>query len=758
MPFPPIAPNPRATTSSADVDFLSQKSPSHRLTARLLSASGAVAIAMAALAMTGIALPAPLSAQGQATDAELEDLIPDSAVDNPQGWASDSSDPGGDTPEEEFGADGADLDPETPLADLPDLAVEWPDDLELPPLDIDLPEEDIQFADLEIAGPEVAFTEADLVRLNDSLTLGFPQLDPPFTERGDFVERFEALSTIEELDGDDENIAQLAARAREDEELLAELLRVYGFYDGRIARSIGTSGAAGGADNANPPRPTVRFDVIPGQRYRFGAIDLGALGTARDADVLRRAFEIQPGDPMQSDRIETERFDLDTALGEFGYAFATIDEPQLLIDHDRDEGDLTMPVTPGGKYVFGAVTSSDENFLPGNHLATIARFDPGDIYQRSLELDLRRAITATGLVSSVTITPREVSAPVGDEPGVVAMDVGIERADLRTIAGAIGYGSEEGFRLAASWEHRNLFPPEGALKVRGILGTQEQLFGVGLRKNNFGGRDRILSLDAYASTIDSPAFDANTAGLVATYERRSTLLFQKPVSWSAGVELVATDERPPAVGGVAAPRSTYLVAAIPGYILLDSTDDLLDPTEGFRVSANLSPEVSRNRGTQSFYLRARTDASTYKQVTDKVVIAARAAFGAIPGTDLANIAPSRRYYAGGGGSVRGYGFRQIGPRDTLGDPSGGRSVVEGAVEARIRTGFFDGAVSVVPFLDAGSVSQDVIPDFDEIKLGVGVGLRYHTGFGPLRLDVGVPLNPGPDDSPVAVYVSLGQAF
>ena len=758
MPFPPIAPNPRATTSSADVDFLSQKSPSHRLTARLLSASGAVAIAMAALAMTGIALPAPLSAQGQATDAELEDLIPDSAVDNPQGWASDSSNPGDDTPEEEFGADGADLDPETPLADLPDLAVEWPDDLELPPLDIDLPEEDIQFADLEIAGPEVAFTEADLVRLNDSLTLGFPQLDPPFTERGDFVERFEALSTIEELDGDDENIAQLAARAREDEELLAELLRVYGFYDGRIARSIGTSGAAGGADNANPPRPTVRFDVIPGQRYRFGAIDLGALGTARDADVLRRAFEIQPGDPMQSDRIETERFDLDTALGEFGYAFATIDEPQLLIDHDRDEGDLTMPVTPGGKYVFGAVTSSDENFLPGDHLATIARFDPGDIYQRSLELDLRRAITATGLVSSVTITPREVSAPEGDEPGVVAMDVGIERADLRTIAGAIGYGSEEGFRLAASWEHRNLFPPEGALKVRGILGTQEQLFGVGLRKNNFGGRDRILSLDAYASTIDSPAFDANTAGLVATYERRSTLLFQKPVSWSAGVELVATDERPPAVGGVAAPRSTYLVAAIPGYILLDSTDDLLDPTEGFRVSANLSPEVSRNRGTQSFYLRARTDASTYKQVTDKVVIAARAAFGAIPGTDLANIAPSRRYYAGGGGSVRGYGFRQIGPRDTLGDPSGGRSVVEGAVEARIRTGFFDGAVSVVPFLDAGSVSQDVIPDFDEIKLGVGVGLRYHTGFGPLRLDVGVPLNPGPDDSPVAVYVSLGQAF
>ena len=82
----------------------------------------------------------------------------------------------------------------------------------------------------------------------------------------------------------------------------------------------------------------------------------------------------------------------------------------------------------------------------------------------------------------------------------------------------------------------------------------------------------------------------------------------------------------------------------------------------------------------------------------------------------------------------------------------------GVTTAEQASTIIDGAVSVVPFLDAGSVSQDVIPDFDEIKLGVGVGLRYHTGFGPLRLDVGVPLNPGPDDSPVAVYVSLGQAF
>ena len=108
--------------------------------------------------------------------------------------------------------------------------------------------------------------------------------------------------------------------------------------------------------------------------------------------------------------------------------------------------------------------------------------------------------------------------------------------------------------------------------------------------------------------------------------------------------------------------------------------------------------------------------------------------------------------------MRGYGYRKIGPRDENGDPTGGRSLAELAFEARIKTGFFDGALSVVPFIDAGTVSTSTTPDFETFRLGAGVGIRYQTGFGPIRIDVGAPLNPGPDDSPVAVYVSLGQAF
>lgn len=706
----------------------------------------------------------PLAAQDRSTEPALEDLIPDSAVENPEAWAQ-QGDPAT-TAEAQ-----PEIDPETPLDELPGVTLAWPDALELPPLPELTPEPEVQYADLQLSGPELAFSEAVVEKIGDDLILGFPQREPPFEASGDFVDRFAALSTIANLDSSSDNLAQLAARAREDEELLENMLRVYGFYDGRVIRSIG--GLEPGQAEADA-KPVVRFDVVPGERYRYGAIDLGNLASAPDATALRGAFEIQPGDFLQSDTIVQERADLDVALGETGYPFAAITDPSLLIDHERREGDLTMPVEPRGKYNFGAVVSSDPAFLSSGHLARIARFAPGDTYQRSLEFDLRRAILATGLVSSVTLTPRETAPPQGDQPGTVAMDVTLERAKLRTIAGAIGYGTEEGFRLEASWEHRNFFPPEGLLRIRGIVGTQEQLGGVTVRFNNFRRRDQVLAFDAYASTQDNAAFDARTVALAASFERLSNLLFQKPFSWALGAEVLYTDERnrqieievpdgddeddDPDLMTVERPRQEYLIAGVRGQATIDSTDSLLDPTEGFRVTGFIAPEASRTQGEQYFYVRTQADASYYQKVGDKVVVAGRVRLASIPGAPLFAIPPSRRLYAGGGASVRGYGYQAIGPRDEIGQPIGGRSLSEVSLEARIKTGFFGGAVSVVPFFDAGAVGVDPTPGFDALKFGAGVGLRYATGFGPLRLDVGFPLNPEPEDSFVAVYVSLGQAF
>lgn len=692
---------------------------------------------------------APLAAQGVSENPTLDELIPSEAVANPEEWAAQG------VPAEAAAEEDAppEVEADSPVADLPAIDLPWPDEMTLPeiaPLD---PEDDIRFAEFEDDRPHVEMGSEE--RISRELVLVFPTDQSLFPRRDEFVDRFDALSTIEGLD-DEGNAARLAAQAREDEELLSRLLRVYGYYEAQVIRSVE---AVEAGDEASDLNPGVRFDIVPGPLYTFGAIDLGALPTARaDYPALREAFGIQTGDPLLQDKIVEEQTDLDIALGETGYPFAEIAEPELLVDHARTEGDLTMEVTPGGKYRFGNVISSLPDFLSSEHLANIARFEPGDLYQRSLELDLRQAILATGIVGRAELTAVETTPPVGDEPGTVDINVDLTEGQLRTLAGSIGYGSGEGFKVAGSWEHRNLFPPEGALRLRGILGTREQLAGVTFRRSNFGGRDRILSLDAYASTIDYTAYEARTASLVGTFERVSTLMFQKPLSWSVGVELVATGERERDAEGNLGPRQTYFVAALPLYAQIDTSDDLLDPSEGFRVGARLSPETSRTDEVQSFYLRSQVDASYYQSISENVVLAGRVRFASIPGAPLSAIAPSRRLYAGGGGSVRGYGYREIGPQNSEGDPTGGRSLTELSLEARIRTGLMGGALGIVPFVDAGTVGSDATPGFNEIKVGAGIGARYYTSFGPLRLDVAIPLNPGPGDSSFAVYVALGQAF
>ncbi|MDZ4275329.1 MAG: BamA/TamA family outer membrane protein, partial [Erythrobacter sp.] len=504
------------------------------------------------------------------------------------------------------------------------------------------------------------------------------------------------------------------------------------------------------------------FDILPGTRYQFGRVDLGALPALPEPDASRlmAAFAIKPGDPLYADRIIEREIELRVALGESGYPFANIEEPELLIDHARNEGDLTLDVQPGGKYVFGEIVSSEPRFLSGRHLGRIARFDPGDGFQQSLETDLRRAVIATGLVSSVTVTPRETRAPEGDQPGEVALDVGFERAPLRTIAGAIGYGTEDGFKVEGRWEHRNLFPPEGALRLRTILGTREALASVGVRRNNFLGRDQVLSVDVFASDITTQAVDSRGFGTRATFEKVSNLLFQKPLSWQIGGELLYTDERNRTVRiapGGPLPRRSFLIGGLFGSVTLDGSDDLLDPTSGYRATLYLAPEASRSQGSESFYLRTQADASYYQSV-GTTVLAGRVRVATIQGADADDIAPSRRLYAGGGASVRGFGFQGVGPRDAFGNPIGGASLVEFALEARVDTPLFDGALEVVPFIDAGSVRRGSTPGFDEFRVGAGIGIRYKTTFGPIRVDVATPVNPTPFDSPVVVYVSLGQAF
>jgi len=636
---------------------------------------------------------------------------------------------------------------DTQLDAMPDIGLDWPDlgqadtvvpltdddaDVETATSDMPMP---VVTPDAE-AGENVA-TFADIgeerrytVALNGLDTIADAQ----------FKLRFDELSALRQGENKAANLAQINRRIKEDSDLLDRLLRAKGYYAARIRGAVS-------APPAGSDRLAVRFTIIPGTQYLLASVDVAGLAeTGSREPALRTAFSPKVGDPVDADKILEGRDALATALLESGYPFAKVDEPEVRIDHEERQGDLDLIVTPGGYRTFGAIRLSNAELFSARHVQNIARFDPGDPYMASDVEDLRRAIVATGLVSSVTLKPTDA----GDGEHVdLAIDV--RPAPLRTIAGELGYGTGEGYRAEVSWQHRNFFPPEGAVTVRGVVGTQEQTASFTYRRNNFRRRDNVLTGLLSVSNIRRDAYDARTITLSGALERTTNILFQKNWVWRVGAELIASDEADAFSGGA---RRTFLIGAVPLSLTYDGSDDLLDPTKGFRLGGRLSPELSFQNETFG-YAKVQIDGSLYQPMGEKLVVAARARFGSILGSTVEQIAPSRRFYAGGGASVRGYGYQAIGPRFGEDDnPVGGKSLAEFSLEARVRFSNF----GVVPFIDAGNISTSFLPRFRDLRIGTGLGLRYYSNFGPIRVDVGTPINPQSGDPKIAVYVSLGQAF
>jgi translocation and assembly module TamA len=497
----------------------------------------------------------------------------------------------------------------------------------------------------------------------------------------------------------------------------------------------------------------VTLTADPGEQYHFASVELPGLEAAGpEGTKLRDAFGVKAGDAVIAEDVIAAELALRTALGEEGFAGAEVGEQDVEINHQTHLATLSLPVKPGPVARFGAFHVSGRPPFSARHLATIARFKQGQPFKRSKVDDLRRALINTSLVSSADI---QLVPTNGGQ--TVDLNVRLEPAPSHTIAGELGFGTGEGIRLEGSWTDRNFFNPEGALTLRGIIGTSEQLAGVQFRRSNFLRRDQYLNLQASAAHRKFDAYEARTVQLLGNIERLSNFIWQKKWTWTGGGEFLATDERGVFDASGIKDTRTFLIAALPLGLGYDGSDSLLDPTDGFRLNGRVSPEISFHGGHRT-YSRMQFDASTYRRVSDRVVAAGRIRLGTILGAGAFDIAPSRRFYSGGGGSVRGYGYQRLGPKDVDGDPIGGRGLAEFALEARVRLKQFGGNFGIVPFFDGGSLSTKTLPDFKDWRFGAGIGVRYYSTFGPIRVDLGVPLNREKGDGPVAVTVSLGQAF
>lgn len=542
----------------------------------------------------------------------------------------------------------------------------------------------------------------------------------------------------------------LLSRARADRELLIAALYRVARYDGVVTIAINgqvLDDIAPDAVFTGEPVP-VTISVDPGAVFTLG--DIVLKGDA--ADLAPARFGLIAGGDAGSAAILKAEADIVRALKDEGRPLAQVTGREIVADHATRTLDVTLTVAAGPIAPYGQTIVEGTEQVDPEFTRYMTGLEPGRTYSPKEMKEARDRLAGLEVFSSINL--REAEALNAD--GSIPIYLKVSERKFRYYGAGASYSTTEGLGLEGYWGHRNLFGQAEKLRIGGSIsgiGEQGNLGNLNYNASILFEKPGVLGPDskffASAKTIyEHPdAYDRfstqGAVGLQYEISPTQTLSAELSVDWENVTDALNPEGQ------------DYLLVSTPLKYVFDNRNDKLNPTRGFRALAFVEPTYDLLNSTS--FVKMKAEGSTYRAIDDagKYIFAARAALGSIVGADLPDIPADRRFYAGGGGSVRGYAYQGVGPKDPAGRPIGGRSLAEASLEMRI--GVTD-TIGIVPFIDAGTVSVSEFPDFADFQAGAGVGLRYMTPFGPLRVDVAVPLNREPGDPTFGLYAGIGQSF
>lgn len=528
----------------------------------------------------------------------------------------------------------------------------------------------------------------------------------------------------------------LRRRVQEDIPRLTAVMRSEGYYDARFDFQVDR--------NSTPVRVT--FEIASGPLYTFRNVEIApAEGTELPPEKVPSPAELglYPGRAARAAAVVDAEAALLRHVREKGYPYPKIAERRALVQHGARAMDLLFVLDSGPRACFGEVEIEGLTRLEEQVVRDLIPWRFEDPYDPGPLEVFQDRLRATGFFSIIRVEKGTVSEADGKLP----LKVVLTERKLKTIATTLYYRTDEGFGGRFSWENRNLFGEGEHLGFTGTLSRFEQGGEFSFRKPWFLRQDQRLEMTLRLADDKPDAYEARsyTGRFLVGRKLRETL--ELGLGVQAKVSTVTQFEE----------KNRFKYLSFPVSLAWDGTKDLLDPERGGRLAVEASPYLDLERRDADF-LKVIGTMTHYVPViaNRRLILAGRVSAGAEPGPDVLDIPADERLYAGGGGSIRGYAYQSVGPlRD--GSPIGGKALLEMSVEARL--GMTD-TIGAVLFLDGGSAFSDrILDDSSDVLWGTGIGLRYITPIGPLRLDVGIPLNRRPDvDEPFQVYISLGQAF
>ena len=550
--------------------------------------------------------------------------------------------------------------------------------------------------------------------------------------------------------------AGLINRAKSDYQRIQAALYDQGHYAGTISITVnGRQASALKPGYQLPDKSSVIIRVEAGTVFRFGTTNIQNAAPTdvpkHDKVELPKDIGFAPDGIAKAGTIRRAGILSREGWRQLGHPLARISRTAVTAVHPDHLLDVHMVVDPGTKADFGPISVSGTELMDPEFVVYMTGLIPGQEYDPDDIERAKKRLDRLGVFSTKQIKEAAYVTPDGQLP----LDVIVRENKLRRFGVGATLSSIDGAGVEAYWLHRNLFGKAERVKFRFGVTTPDNSFNIDQFEYVVGGTftkpgvfnpDTDLIFDVYAMRESNDTYSGPSAG--------SSLLFTSYVTEDVtltGGGFAEASEFTDVLG-----TRKFFVAGARGEAVFDNRRTKIEPIEGIYGRLAAIPFYEFERGNPA--ARFEGDARTYLSLGSKgqTVIAGRVLLGSLVGPSIHQTPSNMLFTAGGGGTIRGFGYKSIGVESRNGDVVGGRSLAVGSLEFRQR---FLGDYGLVLFADAGTIDSASFPDFSsDIHIGAGVGLRYYTGLGAIRLDVATPVKTDSGQNGVALYVGIGQAF
>lgn len=541
-----------------------------------------------------------------------------------------------------------------------------------------------------------------------------------------------------------ESVQELLAASLSDYQTLVQILYDEGYFspvvhirlDGREAAYIKPLQLPGRVNR-------IEITVQTGPGFRFGRADVGPLAQGTE---LPDGYA--SGQPATTGAIRDAALAGVKGWRYVGHAKAEVGGQKITANHREAVLDADIRLQPGPRLSFGEMFLTTESKVRPEAIAKIAGFPTGEVFDPDQVQKVGTRLRRTGAFSSVSL--KEATQPNPD--GTLDFDATVADQLQRRISFGVELSSRNGLDVSAKWTHRNLWGAAERLQFEAAirnLGGEEDIDGrLGLRLDRPAtlGPDDNMFYIAEIERRNRTHYNV-TRGLLGIGVRR---VFSDNLFGELGVGggLSLADD------AFGTGRRFHLVT-LPGRLEWDKRDDRVSATSGFFLDTQVRPFIGFS-GTESggqLYVDGRGYLNLMQ--TGAIVLAGRVQVGSVVGSSLQGTSPEYLFFSGGAGTVRGQAYESLGIPVGTG-VAGGRSLLalSGEVRGRVTE-----KISLVGFFDFGAVDASSFVDKNSIyHSGAGLGVRYDLGgFGPLRLDLALPVD-GPTDDGLQFYIGIGQAF